>query len=96
LFELGVLHTLGRVRLVRPLEEWVRESLDQQGVHIAELTPAIAMDAGRIPRSTLADPVDRLLVATARQLDATLLTADTAILAHAEKAGDVRVHNARL
>lgn len=96
LFELGALHTLGRVRLSRPLDQWFRESLEAPGLHIAELTPTIAMDAGRIHRASLADPLDRILVATARQLEATFLTADTAILAHAAKAGDVRVHDARL
>ena len=96
LFELGALHTHGRVRLMLPLEQWIRESLDHQGVHLAEFTPTIATDAGRIPRTALTDPLDRMLVSTARQLNATLLTADVAILAHAAKAGDVRVHDARL
>jgi PIN domain nuclease of toxin-antitoxin system len=58
--------------------------------------PTIAMDAGRVHRASLSDPLDRILVATARQLEATFLTADTAILAYAESAGDLRVHDARL
>jgi PIN domain nuclease of toxin-antitoxin system len=41
----------------------------------------------------LPDPVDRLLVATARHLDATFITADRAILAYALD-GHVRVHDA--
>ena len=63
--ELTALHTLGRVRLARSLEQWVRDSLDSAGVRVAELTPVIALDAGSIPREALADPLDRLLVATA-------------------------------
>jgi PIN domain nuclease of toxin-antitoxin system len=93
LFELTALHTLGRVRLARPVEQWVRDSLDAAGVRLAELTPAIAMDAGSIPRAALADPLDRLLVATARHLDAVLLTADARILEYASDTGNVRVHN---
>ena len=48
LFELTALHTLGRVRLTRTPEQWIRESLNVSGVRIAELTPAIAIDAGAI------------------------------------------------
>ena len=70
IFEVAALHTLGRVRLARPIEEWIRESLQAGGIRIAELSPAIALDAGAIPRDALPDPLDRLLVATARRLQA--------------------------
>jgi PIN domain nuclease of toxin-antitoxin system len=96
LFELTALHTLGRLRLARPVDEWIDEALDAAGVRIAELSPAVAIDAGHIPRDALADPVDRLLVATARRLDATLLTGDERILTYASSTGNVRVHDARL
>ena len=63
-------------------------------VRIAEVTSEAAVDAGDIPRTALADPLDRLLVATARQLDAMLVTADRAIL-HYVRGGHVRVQDAR-
>jgi len=96
LFELTALHTLGRLRLSRPLERWVSESLDAAGVRIAELTPSVAIDAGSIPRTALADPLDRLLVSTARHLDAVFVTADRQILEYASETGNVRVHDASL
>ncbi len=96
LFELTALHTLGRIRLTRTPEQWIRESLNVSGVRIAELTPAIAIDAGAIPRTALADPLDRLLLATARQLDAAFLTSDARILDYASEHGEVHVHNASL
>ena len=94
LFELTALHTLGRVRLARPVEQWIDEALEAAGVRIAELSPSIAIDAGCIPRDALADPLDRLLVATARRLDATLLTSDARILDYAAATGNVRVQDA--
>jgi PIN domain nuclease of toxin-antitoxin system len=94
IFELAALCTLGRVRLARSLDQWVRDALDTAGVRVAELTPAIALDAGAIPRSVLADPLDRLLVATARQLDAVFLTSDRRILDYASATGNVRVQDA--
>jgi PIN domain nuclease of toxin-antitoxin system len=56
-----------------------------------DVAAAVAIDAGYIPRSALADPLDRLLVASARQVDATLLTGDSAILSYAGRTGQVRV-----
>jgi PIN domain nuclease of toxin-antitoxin system len=94
LFELTALHTLGRLRLSRPVEQWIDEALDAAGVRIAELSPSIAIDAGCIPREALADPLDRLLVATARRLDATFLTSDARILHYAAATRNVQVQDA--
>ena len=94
LFELTALHTLGRIRLTHAPEQWIREALNAGGVRIAELSPRIAIDAGAIPRDALADPLDRLLVATALNHDATLLTSDTRILDYARTSTHLHVHNA--
>jgi PIN domain nuclease of toxin-antitoxin system len=96
LFELAALHTQGRLRLAHPLEQWIGESLEAGGVRIAELSAAMSVDAGLIPRRALADPLDRLLVATARQMGARLLTADARILDYAAANYGVRVDDARL
>ena len=93
-FEIGALHTAGRLRLARSLEQWIHDALAVAGVRLAPLSAAVAIDAGSIPRTSLADPLDRLLVATARQLDATLLTSDTAILRYASQTANVAVHDA--
>jgi PIN domain nuclease of toxin-antitoxin system len=65
-------------------------------VRMAECSAAVAIDAGMIPRTALADLLDRLLVSIARQSAATLLTADAQILEYAARRRDVRVHDARL
>ena len=93
-FEVTALHTAGRLRLAYPVERWIRQALEVAGVRIAELSPAIAIDAGSIPPSALSDPMDRLLVATARHFDATFMTSDTRILDYASDTGNVRAHDA--
>jgi PIN domain nuclease of toxin-antitoxin system len=93
LFEIVALHTAGRLRLTQPPEQWIGATMEQSGVRLAELTRAVAVDAGFIPRAALPDPLDRLLVATARQLDATFLTGDSAVLAYAAQTHNVRVHD---
>lgn len=95
LFEIVALCTQGRLRLSQPPDQWIRQSLDVSGVRLAELSAGVAIDAGYIPRTALADPLDRLLVATARQLDAALLTGDAAMLAYAQQTGNVRVRDLR-
>jgi PIN domain nuclease of toxin-antitoxin system len=95
-FEVTSLHTAGRLHLDAPADRWVRDSLSAPGVRLAELTATIAIDAGVIPRGVLPDPLDRILVGTARQLGATLITADGPILEYASRTGHVRVHDARL
>ena len=94
IFEVVALHTSGRLRLNRPVEQWIDEALQESGARVAECTRATAADAGFIPRTALADPLDRVIVATARQLDALLLTADTHVLAYARQ-GSVRGQDLR-
>ena len=96
IFEVAALHTLGRLRLSRPVESWIREALEGAGLRIVPLSPEVAIDAGLIPRTALPDPLDRLLVATARDAQATNLTADDRILQYAADTSDVRAHDARL
>jgi PIN domain nuclease of toxin-antitoxin system len=94
-FEIVALHTLGRLRLTRTPERWIRDALDAAGIRLAELSVDVALDAGQMPRAALADPIDRLLVATARHLNATLMTADSRILEYASSDRNVHVHDAR-
>jgi PIN domain nuclease of toxin-antitoxin system len=95
LFEITALHVAGRLRLGRPIERWILDALETTSIRIAELSPAVAIDAGHIPRTALEDPVDRLLVATARELEAAFLTGDARILEYASKTRNVRVHDAK-
>lgn len=93
-FELTALHTAGRLRLSTVPAEWIRRSFSTASIRLAPLSIEVGIDAGSIPRTALADPLDRLIVATARHLDATLLTADAHILEYARTTGNVRVQDA--
>jgi PIN domain nuclease of toxin-antitoxin system len=94
LFEVMALYAAGRLHLTRPPDEWIRQAMASGPVRIAELSPAIAIDAGRIPRNVLADPMDRLLAATAAEMEATLLTADTRILQYGSRTRTLRTADA--
>jgi len=63
-----------------PCEQWVSEALATPGLSLAPLTPEIAIDSTRLPGELHTDPSDRILVATARRLNVTLLTRDHQLL----------------
>jgi PIN domain nuclease of toxin-antitoxin system len=68
----------------------VAESLALPGLRLAQLTPSIAILCHQLPGSLQADPADRLIIATAMELDATLVTRDAAILAYGDE-GHIKV-----
>ena len=94
LFEVMALHASGRLQLTRSPDEWIRHAMEFAPVRIAEVSPAIAIAAGRISREVLADPMDRFLVATAHEMKATLLTADERILGYGARTRMIRTENA--
>ncbi|MBI5420677.1 MAG: type II toxin-antitoxin system VapC family toxin [Deltaproteobacteria bacterium] len=81
-WEVAMLEAKGRIRLAKDCLAWVREALAAPGTSLVPLTPEIAVESSRLPRDFHGDPADRILVATARLLGATLLTRDERILAY--------------
>jgi PIN domain nuclease of toxin-antitoxin system len=94
IFEVSALHTTGRLALSRSLEQWLDAAIDGAGIRLAPISRQVAVDAGLLPRDLVGDPMDRLLVATARQADATLVTADSKILDYAAASGNITTHDA--
>lgn len=93
-FEISALHTAGRLQFTQPVERWIRESVERSGFHVLNVDHAISIDAGLIPASALPDPLDRLLVATARDRALPLVTRDRVILDYARRTRLVRVVDA--
>jgi PIN domain nuclease of toxin-antitoxin system len=80
-----------RIRVAGDVLEWIQDALDALSATVASLEPAIAVDAVNLPAWDHADPSDRIIVATARKLEAHLVTADTAILDYARATKAVHV-----
>jgi PIN domain nuclease of toxin-antitoxin system len=79
-WEISVLVSKKRIDLYRDVLDWVRDALALPGMRLIPLEPEIAIASTRLPFEMHADPADRILVATARHLGATLVTADKALL----------------
>jgi PIN domain nuclease of toxin-antitoxin system len=69
---------------------WFARFLAGPGIKEAPITSAIAIDASWLPGDFHADPMDRLIVATARHLNTPIVTSDRKIIAYAQ-AGHVDV-----
>ena len=84
-WEIGMLVAKGRLVLDRDVMDWVAAALALPGIRLAPLDPAVAVASTRLPGELHADPADRLIVATARHLGATLVTADAALLSYGRR-----------
>ena len=80
LWEVAMLASLGRIRLALPLREWLDKAVAPPLVRRQGISPAVATEVAALPDSFHRDPADRILVATARVLGATLLTNDRRIV----------------
>ena len=89
IWELSLLDAKRRITLNMPCLTWVRTALERSGALIVPLTPDIAVTCHQLPGRLYGDPVDRVLVATARSENLTLVTRDRAILDYAAQ-GHVR------
>lgn len=93
-FEITALATAGRLRLNQSAERWTRDSVIRGSLRVVGIDMDIAIDAGQIPSSALADPIDRMLVASARAYDVPLVTRDRQIIDYANRSRLVRVSDA--
>jgi PIN domain nuclease of toxin-antitoxin system len=79
-WEVAVLEAKRKITLSMDCRTWVEGGLSAPGVRFAELTPSIAIESAQLPGILHGDPADRILIATARQLKAILVTRDVSIL----------------
>jgi PIN domain nuclease of toxin-antitoxin system len=93
-FEISALCAAGRLVLSQPAERWIRESIERGNLRVLNLDTDAAMDAGALGVEAVPDPIDRLLIATARDADMPLVTRDRRILDFAARTRLVRVHDA--
>jgi PIN domain nuclease of toxin-antitoxin system len=81
-WEIAKLVSLGRLTPGRALPDWMTMALTFRGCQLLHLTPEIAIEANQLPGTFHRDPADQILVATARILGISMLTADAKILAY--------------
>jgi PIN domain nuclease of toxin-antitoxin system len=81
-WEVGLLVSRNRLSLLMTPRRWFDRLLDVPGVRLAELPPDLLIASSFLPGEPPRDPADRIILATARDLGATLITRDRALLAY--------------
>lgn len=85
MWEIGMLERKQRIILEMPCLEWIKQSLAITHARIIPLTPEIAIESCQLPGDFHEDPADRLITATARVENCTLVTRDARILEYGRK-----------
>jgi PIN domain nuclease of toxin-antitoxin system len=81
-WEFSKLIEKGRLGISCDPEEWIEQALRMPRLRLAPLSPRIAYRSTVLPPPFHKDPADQIIVATAREEDATILTKDHRILAY--------------
>jgi PIN domain nuclease of toxin-antitoxin system len=86
-WEIALLVDTGRIKLDCPVEAWVERSLGRPGVEAVPLGYRAAARSYRFTHLEHRDPADRLLIATAIELECPLVTYDERIARFGAKHG---------
>jgi PIN domain nuclease of toxin-antitoxin system len=89
-WEIGLLVARNRIGLSARPERWFQKLLAIPGVKLADLTPDLLIASSFLPGEPPRDPADRIILATARDIGAILITRDSLLLKYGE-AGQVSV-----
>jgi len=85
-WELAMLVTKERVKLDRPVIEWIHDLFGIPEIVSADITALIAASAGLLDQFH-GDPADRLIMATAANLSVPLVTKDRQLHEFAQQSG---------
>jgi PIN domain nuclease of toxin-antitoxin system len=81
-WELGMLMSKNRITSTSEPLDFFNQTVARTLGKTCELTPEILVSSCYLPGVLHRDPMDRILIATARVLDLTIVTSDRAILAY--------------
>ena len=82
-WEVAMLEAKGRLVFSLDIDQWIPRALAAPGLSLVPLLPKISIESCRLPGEFHGDPADRIIVASARHMNYTLLTADAAIIKYA-------------
>ena len=81
-WEFGKLLEKQRIGISCNPEDWINIALDMPKLRLVPLSPLLSYRSTVLPQPFHNDPADQIIVATAREENATILTKDEKILAY--------------
>lgn len=88
-WEIGLLVARGRLAMSMEPKLWLAKFMAHPGLRWADPSAPLLIDSSFLPGEPPRDPVDRIVIATARASDLTIMTRDRLILDYAS-AGHVK------
>jgi len=82
MWEFAMMVSTGKVEIRIPADLWLDQAIRQTGLEVFDLNPRIAAESCNLPGDFHKDPADRIIVATARINELTLVTKDKKILSY--------------
>lgn len=82
-WEIAVKFAKGRLQLDVDPAAWFERFLQLPGIRLLDLTPQLLISSAMLPGQPPGDPADRIVIATARDVGAPVVTRDRLILAYA-------------
>ena len=86
-WELGMLVAKNRLTLSKDVSHWVKESLKGHGLALEPLSIDILLESTQMGDDVHGDPADRLILTTARNIRAAIMTADVKMIAYCRRHG---------
>ncbi|WP_288431016.1 type II toxin-antitoxin system VapC family toxin [uncultured Agrobacterium sp.] len=81
-WEIGMLSSRRRLPITKDALAWFEEFVSAGEITVKDATPSVLVAASFLPTPLHNDPMDRIIIATAREHDLTIITRDRAILAY--------------
>lgn len=72
----------GRLGIANDPEEWLRRAMEMPKLRLVPLSPLVAYRSTVLPQPFHGDPADQIIVASAREENATILSKDERILTY--------------
>ncbi len=80
MWEFSMMVRTGKVEIKIPTDQWLDQAVNTTGIEVYDLNPRVAAESCNLPGEFHKDPADRIITATARVNDITLITKDKKII----------------
>ncbi len=94
-WEVAMLVAKGRLEFAADVSTWLERAAEAPGIDVVPVSRSVLVQSTRLPGEPHGDPADRILLAQAQALGASLLTCDRGIVAYAKRTPGIPVCDAR-
>ena len=80
IWEFAMMASRGKINVKIAPEQWLDNAVHKTGLQVFDLSPKVALESCNLPGNFHKDPADRIIVATSRIHNLTLVTKDQKII----------------